>query len=94
MAENEENKVEMKTKFCKHCGDEDYCSDCHSDHSLFEHYERPTGRWTSEDFDEWYECSNCLKGDTYFDGLPNFCPNCGADMRRDHRVKSNKKNPS
>lgn len=42
---------------------------------------RPTGRWTSKDFDEWYECSNCLKGDTYFDGLPNFCPNCGAEMR-------------
>ena len=43
--------------------------------------ERPTGCWTSEGFDEWYECSNCLKGDTYFSGLPNFCPNCGADMR-------------
>ena len=23
-------------KFCKHCGDVDYCSDCHSDYSLFE----------------------------------------------------------
>ena len=45
--------------------------------------ERPTGRWISEDFDDWYCCSSCLKGDTYFDGLPNFCPNCGADMRGD-----------
>lgn len=28
-------------KYCKHCGNEDYCSNCHSDHSLFEYYERP-----------------------------------------------------
>ena len=26
-------------KFCKHCGDVDYCSDCHSDYSLFEYSE-------------------------------------------------------
>ncbi len=30
-------------KYCKHCGNEDYCSNCHSDHSLFEYYERPKG---------------------------------------------------
>ncbi len=28
-------------KYCKYCGNEDYCSNCHSDHSLFEYYERP-----------------------------------------------------
>lgn len=30
-------------KYCKHCGNEEYCSNCHSDHSLFEYYERPQG---------------------------------------------------
>lgn len=32
------------------------------------------------------ECNECadyfISGDFYFDEKPNFCPNCGADMRK------------
>lgn len=31
-------EFEKKCKDCKHCGNDDYCSNCHSDHSLFEFY--------------------------------------------------------
>lgn len=49
---------------------------------------RPKGEWI-EIIDEetayvktWhYECSECGKNNTCFGGNPNFCPNCGADMR-------------
>jgi rubrerythrin len=42
------------------------------------------GKW------DGYICSECnvcadyfISGDFYFDEKPNFCPNCGADMRGD-----------
>ena len=49
---------------------------------------RPKGKWI-EIVDEesaysktWhYECSECGKNNTCFSSNPNFCPNCGADMR-------------
>lgn len=45
-------------------------------------FEPKQGEWIAhEDMDEWYECNKCHCGNTYFDKLPNFCPNCGADMR-------------
>ena len=45
------------------------------------------GKWKDEQYD--YVCSVCGKSvayfiDGYYDGIgeePNFCPNCGADMR-------------
>lgn len=39
------------------------------------------GKWIgSEDFDEYYRCSECGKGETQFGGLYRYCPNCGARM--------------
>ena len=42
------------------------------------------GKW------DGYICSECnvcadyfISGDFYFDEKPNFCPNCGADMREE-----------
>ena len=43
------------------------------------------GEWTRTGYCGEWECSNCksqmeLSDDT--NGHPNFCPNCGADMRK------------
>ena len=38
--------------------------------------ERPQGEWV--EFEGGYRCSNCDDIEVY---TPNFCPNCGADMR-------------
>lgn len=39
------------------------------------------GKWIgSGDFDEYYRCSECRKGETQFGGLYRYCPNCGARM--------------
>ena len=77
-------------KYCKHCGNEDYCSNCHSDHSLFEYYERPKGEWIFKNGK--YRCSHCGEKAIYrFSGscsitqtelLTDFCWKCGADMRK------------
>lgn len=55
--------------------------------------DRPTGKWWIREY-EYFTCSEC--GDDYWNGCdcteeaeerlrngdyPNFCPNCGADMR-------------
>ena len=53
--------------------------------------ERPQGEWKTVegvDGDEYYECSNCgepwvLTAGTPKDNNMNFCPNCGADMRKE-----------
>lgn len=53
---------------------------------------RPKGEWIGEGdgyadggivYDTWYcsECDHCEEGEEL--ALPNFCPNCGADMRGD-----------
>lgn len=43
--------------------------------------ERKKGKWiSSDDFDEYYSCSECRKGETQFDGLYRYCPWCGARM--------------
>lgn len=49
-------------------------------------FERPQGEWvkwnfkTFGAFGDWeYKCSNCEK---VYDGEYNFCPNCGAEMRK------------
>lgn len=39
------------------------------------------GKWIgSDDFDEYYRCSECGKGETQFGGLYRYCPWCGAIM--------------
>ena len=38
--------------------------------------ERPQGEWV--EFEGGYRCSNCDDIEVY---TPNFCPNCGADMK-------------
>lgn len=54
--------------------------------------ERPKGEWIGEGdgyadggivYDTWYcsECDHCEEGEEL--ALPNFCPECGADMRGD-----------
>ena len=52
---------------------------------LFVFRERPQGKWIKHD--TWdYSCSICEETSTVDDGivedLPNFCPNCGAQMQR------------
>lgn len=50
----------------------------------------PQGEWKTVegyDGDEYYECSNCGEPWVLYAGTPetnnmNFCPNCGADMRK------------
>lgn len=53
--------------------------------------ERKKGEWChqNDDYYDWYECSECGYGDEgemvmsrEFDVRTNFCPNCGADMRK------------
>lgn len=48
--------------------------------------ERPKGKWIeTSDFDEFYgkvyKCANCNK-ETLGCSCRNYCPNCGADMRK------------
>ena len=46
-------------------------------------YLRPKGKWIPQtDFDgfTYWKCSECGK---VYEGKTNFCPNCGADMRKE-----------
>ena len=63
----------------------------HTKHGQEVWYEkRKTGRWIRQegrDGDESYECSECKVLWTFPDGTPeengaNFCPRCGARMKR------------
>lgn len=42
--------------------------------------DRPKGEWA--EFEGGYRCSNCDDIEVY---TPNFCPNCGADMRTEDK---------
>lgn len=62
------------------------------DYDIIKKYDDPkTGKWTRHfDGNEWYwYCSSCkeqwYEEDLWMGGnsFPNFCPNCGADMRGD-----------
>ena len=45
---------------------------------------RPQGQWIiDKSFDGWAECNKCHYGLTIFEKAPNYCPNCGADMRKE-----------
>jgi hypothetical protein len=42
------------------------------------------GKWDGYVCSECNECADYfISGDFYFDEKPNFCPNCGANMRGD-----------
>ena len=46
---------------------------------------RPHGEWGEWNEDRGYPCSNCgeyLPYSDEYDYQSDFCPNCGADMRR------------
>lgn len=45
----------------------------------YEITDRPQGEWKEYYDDEGWYCSECHKGSG---ALYNFCPNCGADMRK------------
>lgn len=43
--------------------------------------ERKTGKWITQEFGSWAECSECHELYDIPMAYSNFCPNCGADMR-------------
>ena len=43
--------------------------------------ERKTGKWITQEFGSWAECSECHELYDIPIVYSNFCPNCGADMR-------------
>lgn len=47
---------------------------------------RPKGKWVNiyqldSDGRMMAQCSNCCKKIYFYGSIPNFCPNCGDDMR-------------
>lgn len=42
--------------------------------------ERKTGKWITQQFGCWAECSECHELYDIPISLSNFCPNCGAKM--------------
>lgn len=43
--------------------------------------ERKLGKWITQEFGSWAECSECHELYDIPIANSNFCPNCGADMR-------------
>lgn len=43
--------------------------------------ERRKGKWITQQFGSWAECSECHELYDIPIAISNFCPNCGADMR-------------
>lgn len=43
--------------------------------------ERKKGKWIPFDI-PWYQCSECGAVREHKSFMENFCPNCGADMRK------------
>lgn len=72
---------------CKNNGNERYCLDCH-DYCNFVRYEaRPQGKWiykpTWDNVHKSRTCNKCGYHEVVFPNeADNFCPNCGADMRK------------
>ena len=62
--------VDIPTELCKGCRFLKDCETC-------EEKLRPQGEWA--EIEGGYICSNCEDIEAY---TPNFCPNCGADMRK------------
>lgn len=46
--------------------------------------ERQHGEWEFDDLDNDYRCSKCHE---FNDFITDFCPNCGADMRKEGEDK-------
>ena len=45
--------------------------------------ERKKGKWITQQFSSWAECSECHDWYGIESVQYNFCPNCGADMREE-----------
>lgn len=45
--------------------------------------ERKTGKWITQQFGSWAECSECHELYDIPISLSNFCPNCGAKMEEE-----------
>lgn len=68
--------VDIPTELCKGCRFLKDCETC-------EEKLRPQGEWRFNVKWQDYECPFCNEWvRPNIGGLPNFCPNCGADMRR------------
>ena len=75
------------------CGFDEGCTAVEDAPTIDPESLRPKGNWDGEAdgyadgelvYDVWYcsECNHCIDDGTDDpDMLPNFCPNCGADMR-------------
>ena len=50
--------------------------------------ERKRGKWITQQFSSWAECSECHDWYDIESVQYNFCPNCGADMREDQDGES------
>lgn len=46
-----------------------------------ERTERMKGKWITQEFGSWAECSECHELYDIPIANSNFCPNCGTDMR-------------
>ena len=85
---------------CKICNERDACEHTGQEgcHQVFAQIpaadvrENVRGKWIHHDDDmygDYWECSNChdefclIEGDMYY----NFCPNCGAGLRKDGAAK-------
>ena len=87
----------VKELFCRICMEQNICysskENC-EDLKLFDKLPRvqpkaKTGRWIHKEITDNYrvigQCSECLERKI----IDNFCPNCGADMRRNTNENNN-----
>ena len=85
-----EDATEEDYAYCNDCEAVEMCMWYPYDGCIFKIQSRQKGEWIGEGdgyadgemiYDTWYcsECDHCEESEEL--ALPNFCPNCGADMR-------------